>query len=289
MSDFYITLADICRTFAVATERGERNLNLSQDIPPTPLFHLIYSHPIIMTIRTENPCDYRKVEELTREAFWNVYRPGCTEHFVLHTYRPRPEFIPELSLVLEDAGRLVGHVMFSKAELHDDAGGVHPAWTFGPISILPELQRRRYGLTLLREALLRARKMGVGMVCMEGNINFYRHAGFQLACRMGIHYHSEPRGSVVPYFLAQELIPGFLAGMEATYAPPAGYFAADDHPEAFKAYDATFPPKEKRFLPGQLPQFCKSCGKPLSGIGDCGREADGSVCFDLCSGCHKAL
>lgn len=242
-----------------------------------------------MTIRTENPCDYRRVEELTREAFWNVYRPGCTEHFVLHTYRPRPEFIPELSLVLEDAGRLVGHVMFSKAELHDDAGGVHPAWTFGPISILPELQRRRYGLTLLREALVRARKMGVGMVCMEGNINFYRHAGFQLACRMGIHYHSEPRGSVVPYFLAQELIPGFLAGMEATYAPPAGYFAADDHPEAFRAYDATFPPKEKRFLPSQLPQFYKSCGKPLSGIGDCGREADGSVCFDLCSDCHKAL
>ena len=52
------------------------------------------------TIRTEQPRDFKIVENLTREAFWNVYRPGCTEHYVLHRYRSEPDFVPELSLVL---------------------------------------------------------------------------------------------------------------------------------------------------------------------------------------------
>ncbi|PZW68277.1 hypothetical protein C8E88_101819, partial [Fibrobacter sp. UWR1] len=53
------------------------------------------------TIRQEQPADFSAVENLTREAFWNVYRPGCLEHYVLHCYRSNPGFIPELSLVLE--------------------------------------------------------------------------------------------------------------------------------------------------------------------------------------------
>ena len=90
---------------------------------------------------------------------------------------------------------------------------------------------------------------------MEGNIDFYKHAGFGLANKFKIHYHDEPRDAEVPYFLAQELITGWLRKegiTEATYCPPKGYFVADEHPEAFEAYDATFPKKEKLRLPGQL-------------------------------------
>ena len=97
--------------------------------------------------------------------------------------------------------------------------------------------------------------MGIGFICMEGNIEFYKHAGFDLACKMKIHYHDEPKDSEVPYFLAQELIPGWLKSNginEATYCPPKGYFVADENPEAFEAYEATFPQKEKLRLPGQL-------------------------------------
>ena len=243
-----------------------------------------------MTIRLETPADYRAVENLTRESFWNVYRPGCTEHYVLNQFRSSPDFIPELDFVMEEGGRIIGHVMFSKAELVLVDGSRKPSWTFGPISIDPEYKRRGYGIKLLRYALGKAREMGVGFICMEGNIDFYKHAGFGLASKLNIHYHSEPAEAEVPYFLAQELIPGWLAAngiAEATYCPPRGYFVADEDSEAFEAYEAGFPQKEKDFAPGQLPQFCQSCGMPLTRKEDCGTNADGSVNFDYCQYCYQ--
>ena len=208
-----------------------------------------------MNIRLETPKDYREVENLTREAFWNVYRPGCTEHYVLNQFRTNPDFIPELDLVMEEDDKIIGHVMFSKAELVLDDGRCVPSWTFGPISIHPDYKRKGYGLKLLKYALAKAREMGIGFICMEGNIAFYSLAGFDLASKLNIHYHDFPRDAEVPFFLAQELIPGWLKKngiAEATYCPPKGYFVADENPEAFEAYEATFPEKVKLRLPGQL-------------------------------------
>ena len=253
-----------------------------------------------MNIRLEQPEDYREVENLTREAFWNVYRPGCTEHYVLHQFRTNPDFIPELDFVMEEKplngkcpgleSRIIGHVMFSKAELVLEDGSRKPSWTFGPICIHPEYKRKGYGQILLQHALDKAREMGVGFLCMEGNIEFYKHLGFDLASKLNIHYHSEPKDAAVPYFLAQELIPNWLKDndiTEATYCPPKGYFVADENPEAFEAYEASFPKKDKAFQKGQLPQFCQSCGMPLTRIEDCGTNADGSTCFDYCRYCYK--
>ena len=203
------------------------------------------------------------MENLTREAFWNVYRPGCTEHYVLNQYRTNPDFIPELDFVMErlrvgdgtsgmEDNKIIGHVMFSKAEIILDDGTHFPSWTFGPISIHPDYKRKGYGLKLLKYAIDKAKEMGIGLLQMEGNIVFYKHAGFDLASKMKIHYHAEPRDSEVPYFLAQELIPGYWGNREGTYCPPKGYFVADENPEAFEAYEATFPQKEKLRLPGQL-------------------------------------
>lgn len=210
-----------------------------------------------MKIRLEKPEDWRAVENLTREAFWNVYRPGCTEHFVLHKYRTDPAFIPELDFVMEEDGKLIGHVMFSKAEIVLDDGTHFPSWTFGPISIHPDYKRRGYGLKLLRHALEKARQMGEGLLCMEGNIDFYRHAGFDLASKLRIHYHDEPRDAEVPYFLAQELIPGYWGQREGCYAPPKGYFMAEENPAEFAAYEAGFPEKIPAFDAGQLPPFAE--------------------------------
>ena len=97
-----------------------------------------------MIIRLEDTKDYREVENLTREAFWNVYRPGCTEHYVLNQYRTTPDFIPELDFVMEVDGKIIGHVMFSKAELVLDDGSKKASWTFGPISIHPAYKRKGY-------------------------------------------------------------------------------------------------------------------------------------------------
>jgi len=173
-----------------------------------------------MNIRLEKTEDYREVENLTREAFWNVYRPGCTEHYVLNQYRTNPDFIPELDFVMEVDGKIIGHVMFSKAEIILDDGNSFPSWTFGPISIHPEYKRKGYGLKLLQYALEKAKEMGIGLLQMEGNIEFYKHAGFDFASKMKIHYHAEARESDVPYFLAQELICGYWGNREGTYSHP---------------------------------------------------------------------
>lgn len=204
----------------------------------------------MMIIRLEQPKDYREVENLTREAFWNVYRPGCTEHYVLNQYRTNPDFIPELDLVMTEDDKIIGHVMFSKAELVLDDGRHVASWTFGPISIHPDYKRRGYGLKLLQYALEKAREMGIGFICMEGKIGFYSLAGFGLASKLNIHYHAEPKDAEVPYFLAQELIPGWLQDngiIEATYCPPKGYFVADKNPEASKPMKRHFPIRKKRF------------------------------------------
>ena len=217
-----------------------------------------------MNIRLEQPEDYREVENLTREAFWNVYAPGCVEHYVLNQYRSNPDFIPELDFVMEvdstnspTGKKIIGHVMFSRAKItleHPLSGEIEGA-TFGPISIHPDYKRKGYGLKLLKYALDKAREMGIGIVCMEGNIDFYKHAGFVVASTLGIHYHAEPKEAEVPYFLAQELIPGYLNGI-GTYHTPKGYYVAFENKEAFEAYEATFPPKEKKHQEGQLVDDC---------------------------------
>lgn len=208
--------------------------------------------PTYMNIRTETPADFREVENLTREAFWNVYAPGCVEHFVLHHYRNNPDFIAPLSLVLEVDGKIIGHVMYSKAQIVGTDGSIIPAATFGPISIHPNFKRKGYGLKLLQYSLDKARQMGIGVICMEGNIEFYRHAGFVVASTLGIHYHAEAADAVVPFFLAQELQPGYLAGREGTYHTPQGYYIAMQRPDEFAAYDATFPVRQKAILESQI-------------------------------------
>lgn len=218
-----------------------------------------------MNIRLEQPKDYREVENLTREAFWNVYAPGCVEHYVLNQYRNNPDFIPELDFVMEvdstsspTGKQIIGHVMFSRAKIILDSplsGEVEGA-TFGPISIHPDYKRKGYGLKLLQFSLEKAKAMGIGVICMEGNIDFYKHAGFVLASSLNIHYHAEPKEAEVPYFLAQELIPNYLNGIEGTYHTPKGYYVAFENREAFEAYEATFPKKEKKQCEGQLVNDC---------------------------------
>ena len=199
-------------------------------------------------IRLEQKEDYRKVENLTREAFWNVYRPGCTEHYILHCYRNRKGFVPELDLVMEKDGQIMGHVMYVRSEIKTSDGAL-PIMTFGPISILPEYQRQGYGKALLDDSMERAKSLGCGALAICGNIDFYGKSGFMPAKVKEIYYADDTDAE---YFLIKELIPGFLDGISGSYKDPEGYFAAEENPEAFKVYDGKFPKKEKLKLPGQL-------------------------------------
>lgn len=203
-------------------------------------------------IRHEEKKDYREVENLVREAFWNVYRPGCMEHYVLMKFRDNPDFVPELDYVLEKDGKIIGQNIFVKAVIKADDGRDIPIMAMGPICIAPELKRRGYGKILLDYCLERAAEMGCGAVCFEGNIDFYGKSGFTYASKFGIRYHGLPEGEDASFFLCKELKEGYLNGITGEYAPPEGYFAAEQNPAEFIKYDAQFPPKEKKVLPGQL-------------------------------------
>ena len=205
-----------------------------------------------ITIRRETEKDYRVVEELVRESFWNVYRPGCYEHYVLHQLRDDPAFVPELDLVMEKDGQLIGQNMFMRAQIQADDGRRIPIWCMGPICIVPEYKRQGYGKMLLDYSLEKAAEQGCPALCFEGNIDFYGKSGFTYAKEYGIRYHDLPEDADASFFLCKELVPGYLDGITGEYAPPAGYFVAEQDPEGFEAFDSTFPPKEKLKLPGQL-------------------------------------
>lgn len=200
-------------------------------------------------IRLEKPADYRETENLVREAFWNVYRPGCLEHYVLHCYRTDKDFVPELDFVMEKDGKIIGQIMYVRAEIQSDDGRAIPAMTFGPISIAPEYKRKGYGKALLDYSMEKAKILGAKVLCMEGNIDFYGKSGFVVASTKKIHYYAEPRSEEVNYFLLKELQEEFLDGISGIYHTPEGYFVDEKEAEKF---DALFPPKVKMKLPGQL-------------------------------------
>lgn len=201
------------------------------------------------TIRLERSEEHRDVEDLVREAFWNVYRPGCSEHYVIHVLRDDPAFVKELDFVMEQDGRLIGQNMFMRTVINADDGRVVPVLTMGPIGILPELKRQGYGKALLDYSLEKATELGFGAVLFEGNIDFYGKSGFDYASKFGIRYHDLPEDADASFFLCKELVPGYLDGVTGVYQTPQGYYVDDADVDAF---DKAFPPKEKLNLPGQL-------------------------------------
>lgn len=200
-------------------------------------------------IRKETPEDYRATENLVRESFWNVYRPGCLEHFVVHGFRERPEYCPELALLMFSGGELIGQSMFVKNVLRTAAAATLPILTLGPICIHPKYQRQGLGKRLLDHAMELAAATDAVGVFMEGNIKFYGKCGFVVASTMNIHYMDEPPSDPVPYFLGKALKPEAFNGIEAWYRIPEGYLVDEKQAEEF---DKQFPPKQKLRLPGQL-------------------------------------
>ncbi|MBQ8245907.1 MAG: N-acetyltransferase [Lachnospiraceae bacterium] len=200
-------------------------------------------------IRLETPADHAEVENLVRESFWNVYRPGCYEHYLLRCLRSDKDFVPELDFVMEKDGRIIGQNVFVRASIQADDGREIPIMTMGPICIANDLKRQGYGKILLDYTIEKAKEMGAGALCFEGNIDFYGKSGFTYASEFGLRYGGLPEGVDASFFLCKELIPGYLAGITGEYGPPAGYLIDEAKAEEF---DKQYPHKEKLKLPGQL-------------------------------------
>ena len=201
-----------------------------------------------LILRSENEKDYRAVEELTREAFWNVYAPGASEHYFVHTMRTHPDFIPELALVAELEGKILGSIMYTKAWLADAKGQRKEILTFGPLSVTPEYQRQKIGKTLIEHSFEKAREMNYDTVVIFGNPGNYVGRGFVSCKKKKVSFVRE--GNYPTALLVCELVPNALEEKSWMYIPSTADSCCDDT-DAVEAFDATFPPKEKSWRPSQ--------------------------------------
>lgn len=199
-----------------------------------------------ITIRTETERDYRTVEHLTRDAFWDVYKPGCDEHLLAHKLRQSKAFLPALDYVAVRDGRVVGNIMYSAAQVTGGGGYVYPVLTFGPLSVLPACQRQGVGAALVRHTLAIAKSTEYPAVIIFGNPAYYHRFGFENASKLGI---TTSDGANFEAFMALELHDHALKGITGRFCED-NVFHID--PVELAEFDKAFPPREKHITETQL-------------------------------------
>ena len=199
-------------------------------------------------IRPETENDHRAVEELTRNSFWNVYKPGADEHYYVHMMRNHPDFIPELAFVLEKDGSVIGNIMYTKAWLEDETGKRKEIVSFGPLCVAREYQRLKLGKLLIEHSFEAARGMGYDVNINFGNPGNYVSRGFVSCKKKNVSFAVD--GNYPTALLVCELVPNALSGKKWTFIPSAAADCCDDA-AAVEAFDASFPPMEKKWMPSQ--------------------------------------
>ena len=201
-----------------------------------------------IAIRNERPEDVLAVEALTREAFWNLHVPGCSEHLVTRQLRASPDFLPDL--VAEADGRVVGSILFSRSRVVGSENENFETVTFGPVSVLPEWQNLGVGRALIERGLRIARALGHSAVVIYGNPAYYQKYGFRAGREFGIRTAD---GKYAAALQALPLFSGALNGVSGRFLESEAFEVDPAHLEAF---DRLFPPKEMLVTPSQV-EFIK--------------------------------
>lgn len=200
---------------------------------------------MMLNIRNEKETDYKLVEDITRKAFYNMYIPGCIEHYLVHIMRGHEDFIPELDFVLELDGKVIGNIMYTKAELTDEEGSKKEIVTFGPVSVLPEHQRNGYGKMLIEHSLNRAAELGYEAVVIFGSPSNYVSSGFKCCKKYNVCVE---KGKYPAAMLVKELKPGTLDGRLWFYSDSP--VMSIDGGKA-REFDDSLEKMEKRWMPSQ--------------------------------------
>lgn len=200
---------------------------------------------IEIAIRDEKPSDFREVECVVREAFWNLYVPGCNEHYLLHTMRDHPDFLAKLSMVAIHDRRIVGQIAYTKSFLTTEGEPKLDSITFGPVSVLPEYQRKGIASQLIKQSMEKAKRLGHTVIAIRGYPHHYCKHGFRNGKDSGI---SDSDGKYPYGLLVIELVSGALKGKTWKYFESQVYSPND---KAVEEYDKQFDPKKKEFRPSQ--------------------------------------
>lgn len=203
-----------------------------------------------MEIRLENEKDYFEVENLTREAFWNVYRPGCFEHYILHKLRNDKCFVKELDYVIEEDNKIIANIVYAKGNLKLEDGSVQDILLFGPVSVLPEYQHKGYGEKLIKYTMQKAKELGYNEIVITGNPDYYKKYGFQSASKYEIYYEGVDKNEELPVFMVCVLNNEHNDIPKGIYSDPKCYLEIDEN--ELEEFDKKFPYKLKEKREGQL-------------------------------------
>ena len=196
-------------------------------------------------IRNEKKEDWEIVERITRQAFYNLYVPGCVEHYLVHIMREHEDFIPELDFILELDGQVIGNIMYTKAKLTDENGTEKEILTFGPVSIHPAYQRMGYGKILMEHSFQAAIQLGYDTIVIFGSPANYVSRGFKCCKKYNVCIEN---GKYPAAMMVKELIPHILDGHKWLYQDSPVMAISEEEAER---YDDTLEPMEKKYLPSQ--------------------------------------
>lgn len=198
----------------------------------------------IMT-RLESPEDSRETENMVREAFWDLYKPGCDEHLVIHNLRESPAFVRELDFVACDGNQIVGVVICPKAKIVNERNEEFTVLSL-VVGVLPSYQDKGVGSALMRKAIDIARSMGFKAIIIFGIPEYYPRFGFRNAQEYGIQTSD---GTNFDAFMALELYPDSLNGLRGRFYEDQAFHTDKDELELF---EKEFPYKEKHVTDTQL-------------------------------------
>jgi predicted N-acetyltransferase YhbS len=191
-------------------------------------------------LRLEEEKDYRIVEELTREAFWNNHVPGCDEHLLIHNLRKTKEFIKELDFVAMNINKIVGNIVYVKSNVKNN-GFKYDLITFGPISVLPEYQNKGIGTKLINHTVKLSKEMGYKGIIIYGDPEYYKRFGFKESKQYKITNKDNKYPAAL---LVLELYPNSLNGIEGIFDEGKAYEIDKNELEDF---DKNFDKKEKGY------------------------------------------
>ncbi len=206
----------------------------------------------VINIRNERATDYERVEEIARKSFWNLYIPGCIEHYLVHVMRTHKDFLAELDLVIEVDNEIIGNIMYTKTKLVDESGEEKDILTFGPVCILPEYQRKGYGKKLMEYSFEQAAALGYDVIVIYGNPNNYVSRGFKSCRKYNVCLEN---GTYPAAMMVKELKAGVLDGRKWIYYQ-SPVFEIDEQ-DALR-FDKSLERMEKKYQPSQEEFFIHS-------------------------------
>lgn len=201
-----------------------------------------------MKIRLENEEDYLEVENLVRDSFWNVYRPGAYEHFIVHNLRIDESFISKLAYVIEDDGIIVGHINYSVGKIsygNDTVSGV----ILGPIAIDRNRQNQGLGSKLINYTLEIVQNDDIPFVFVVGDENYYSRFGFKSASKYNIYLEGTEIYEENPFFMIRIFDESKLRKDLGIFHNPEVFNVDEKEVDEF---DGQFEYKEKLIKEGQL-------------------------------------